>query len=178
MPIELRSADELLAVLERGADVDDGEVVDVLAHSLQTAALLEERHPDDGELQLAGLVHDVGWILEPDDADAHPAVGARAVRPVLGERIAWLVGGHVVAKRYLVTDDPAYRATLSPRSIETLEQQGGLLSDAARAKLDADPVRRDALLELRRADDDAKVPGLAVPSLGAWAERLLTFTVR
>ena len=39
-------------------------------------------------------------------------------------RVARLVGAHVDAKRYLVATDPAYRARLSPRSIETLHAAG------------------------------------------------------
>ena len=63
---------ELVALLSRGREHADEERVDVLAHSLQCAALLAERHPDDRELQLAGLVHDVGWILSPDGPRATP----------------------------------------------------------------------------------------------------------
>ena len=167
---------ELVAVLERGAALDDGEAVDLLAHGLQCAALLSSRFPDDVELQLAGLVHDVGWILRPSDPDAHPGVGAAYVRPLLGPRVAWLVGGHVLAKRYLVTVDAGYRASLSSRSVETLAEQGGLLPPAAVARLDADPARRDALLALRRADDEAKDPSRAVPPLSAWADHLTAAT--
>jgi predicted HD phosphohydrolase len=161
------SPDELVALLERGAEHADEEAVDVLEHSLQCAALLAERHPDDRELQIAGLVHDVGWILEPDDTARHAETGAAAVAPLLGHRVAWLVSWHADAKRYLVTTDPEYRTRLSARSIETLEAQGGLMDETEVAALAAAPDL-DALLALRRADDDAKVPGLTVPGLHTW----------
>jgi predicted HD phosphohydrolase len=159
--------DALLELLARGTQHADEEALDVLDHSLQCAALLAERHPDDRELQLAGLVHDVGTILRPDEPARHASTGAAAVAPLLGHRVAWLVSWHADAKRYLVTTDPEYRARLSARSIVTLEAQGGLMDDSEVAALAAAPDLED-LLELRRADDDAKVVGRTVPPLDTW----------
>jgi predicted HD phosphohydrolase len=159
--------DDLIALLARGVDEVDDERVDILAHSLQCAALLAERHPDDQELQLAGLLHDIGSIMRPNEPETHASTGAAAVAPVLGRRVAWLVSWHADAKRYLVTTDPTYRARLSPRSIVTLDAQGGLMDDTAVVALSAAPDL-GALLELRRADDDAKVPDAVVPGLDTW----------
>jgi predicted HD phosphohydrolase len=159
--------DALLELLARGTEQADEEALDVLDHSLQCAALLAERHPDDLELQLAGLVHDVGTILRPDEPAQHASTGAAAVAPLLGHRVGWLVSWHADAKRYLVTTDPGYRARLSARSIVTLEAQGGLMDDSEVAALAAAPDL-EALLELRRADDDAKVVGRAVAPLETW----------
>lgn len=167
------TVDELLALLGRGTAHADEERVDVLDHSLQCAALLRERHPDDLELQLAGLVHDVGTILAPDDPGRHATTGAIAVAPLLGHRVSWLVSWHADAKRYLVTTDPVYRDRLSVRSIVTLEAQGGLMDELELAALGTAPDL-DALLALRRADDDAKVVGRYVPGLGTWAPLLPT----
>ena len=64
---------------------------------------------------------------------------------------------------------------MSPTSVVTLEAQGGLLADEERAALDAAP-ELPALLALRRADDDAKVPGREVPGLDAWRAALDTVT--
>jgi predicted HD phosphohydrolase len=159
--------DDLIALVSRGVEEIDDERVDILAHSLQCAALLAERHPADQELHLAGLVHDIGSILRPNEPETHASTGAAAVAPVLGRRVAWLVSWHADAKRYLVTTDPTYRARLSPRSIVTLDAQGGLMDDTAVVSLSAAPDL-DALLELRRADDDAKVPDAIVPDLETW----------
>jgi predicted HD phosphohydrolase len=159
--------DDLIVLLARGVDHTDEEHVDLLAHSLQCAALLAARAPDDRELQLAGLVHDVGTILRPDEPATHASTGAAAVAPLLGRRVAWLVSWHAEAKRYLVGTDPTYRARLSDRSILTLAQQGGTMSDDEIRALTGAPDL-DALLELRRADDDAKVRGRVVPGLDAW----------
>jgi predicted HD phosphohydrolase len=163
----IADVDALFRVLESGAGGTDAEDVDLLAHGLQCAALLAEVAPDDAELQVAGLVHDVGTVLWPDRPRRHARAGAAAVADLLGERVAWLVGHHDEAKRYLVTVDPDYRSRLSPTSVLTLEVQGGPLGAAERARLEAAPGLDD-LLTLRRADDAAKVPGRAVPPLSHW----------
>jgi predicted HD phosphohydrolase len=165
------NGDQLLALLTRGVEHADEERVDLLDHSLQCASLLRERFPDDRELQLAGLVHDVGTILVPDDPANHASTGAAAVAPLLGRRVAWLVSWHADAKRYLVTTDPEYRARLSERSIVTLAEQGGTMDDAEVTALQTAPDL-DALLALRWADDDAKVVGAGPPPLTYWAPLL------
>src|SRR5689334_10230202 len=81
-------------------------------HGLQTAAVLRASDPDDLELQVAGLVHDLGHILPPRDAALHGVVAGDYVRGVLGDRVATLVHLHVPAKRYLVTVEPGYRDIL------------------------------------------------------------------
>ncbi|HYV60074.1 MAG TPA: HD domain-containing protein [Acidimicrobiia bacterium] len=159
--------DSLLATLDAGAGATDAEAVDLRAHGLQCAAVLAEVAPDDHELQVAGLVHDVGTVLWPDRPRTHARAGAAAVADLLGERVAWLVGHHDEAKRYLVTVDPDYTSRLSPVSVRTLEVQGGRLDGTERSRLESAPWLAD-LLTLRRADDDAKVPGRAVPDLAHW----------
>ncbi len=74
---------------------------------------------------------------------------------------------HVAAKRYLIATDTAYRTQLSHRSIETLARQGGALDGPEMQALAQRPYF-DAILELRRADDRAKVPGARVPPLETW----------
>lgn len=163
------SIDELLGVLAGLADVssDDGPSTE-LEHGLQTASLLARTHPDDPELQVAGLVHDVAHGWDGPGQTRHHELGAAAVRPVLGARVADLVHGHVDAKRYLVTVDPHYRRLLSVGSLVTLEAQGeAMTADEVRAF--AARPDRSVLLALRRADDGAKVPGAVVPGLGRWA---------
>ncbi|MCC7538502.1 MAG: HD domain-containing protein [Deltaproteobacteria bacterium] len=163
--------EQILEILRNGEALDDGEPIDLLQHSLQCATLLAERHPGDEELQLAGLLHDLGTVLRPRANAAHATIGAAAIESLLGSRVAWLIAHHVDAKRYLVATDPEYRARLSARSIETLEAQGGPLDAASVAALDAHPDLA-ALVALRKADDDAKVIGLDVGSVDRWIEPL------
>jgi predicted HD phosphohydrolase len=161
------TVDELFGCLAAGAREYDGETVNLLAHGLQCAALLAESAPHDGELQVAGLVHDLGSVVAPGHSSRHARIGADAVRPLLGDRVAALVNGHDQAKRYLVTTDATYRDRLSRRSIATLRGQGGLLDPTERAAFERRPDF-DALLALRRADDAAKERGRAVPPLEHW----------
>jgi predicted HD phosphohydrolase len=163
----IATVDDLVTLLACGARVRDEPEVDGLAHALQCAAILRAEHPDDAELAVAGLVHDISDIADPDDHTDHDRRGAALVEPLLGPRVARLVGAHVLAKRYLVTTDPAYRSRLSVRSSETLSAQGDVLADAELAALGADPDR-DAILELRRADERAKDPAARVPDLESW----------
>ncbi len=144
-----------------------------LQHALQCAQALERAAPDDIELQVAGLVHDIC------QGEGHDRVGADAVRPILGERVASLVGLHVAAKRYLVSRDHGYRARLSRVSIDTLQTQGGVMTAAEAAAFEADRYGPDAI-RLRLADEAAKVIGATVDGLEAWLPRLreLANTVR
>lgn len=167
MTAPIGSTPELVTLLATGAGAEDGETVDLLEHALQCAALLAEVAPDDRELQVAGLVHDVGTLLAPGQPETHAATGAAAIAPLLGARVAELVARHDDAKRYLVTVEPRYRELLSERSIQTLREQGGLLDPRERAAFEAHP-RFSELLSLRRADDAAKVAGHDVPGVDAW----------
>lgn len=156
------------------------EAVDLLAHALQCAHEIALAHPDDLELQVAALVHDIGHQLAPGDDAGHGRLGADAVRELLGARVARLVEHHVPAKRYLVTVDATYRAALSPVSIRTLEHQGGTMTEAELGQVAALPDW-DAGLVLRRADDAAKAPGREVPGLDSWRavlERVAAATSR
>jgi len=165
--------DALFDALAASRDADDEGGLPILDHSLQCAARLRATHPDDVELQVAGLVHDLGWLEEHDgtwmlrlDA-AHDVEGRALVAELLGERVATLVGGHVAAKRYLLAADPDYAALLSARSEETLGFQGGVMTPAEVTEFERRPDRDD-LVALRRADDAAKVRGATVDPLDSW----------
>ncbi len=145
-----QSVDDLLALLARGDGVFDEPGIDGRSHALQCGAGLQASHPDDPELAVAGLVHDIADIAFPHDHGDHARRGAALVAPLLGPRVARLVGAHVDAKRYLVATDPAYRDCLSARSIETLHVQGDALGTVEISRLAADPDLA-SILALRRA---------------------------
>jgi len=166
--------DALFDALDASRDADDEGGLSILEHSLQCADLLRASQPRDVELQVSGLVHDLGWmehsaaggwVLRLDAA--HDAEGRALVRGLLGDRVAGLVGGHVAAKRYLLATDPGYAARLSARSEVTLELQGGAMGADEVAAFECRPDRDD-LVALRRADDTAKVRGRSVPGLDTW----------
>jgi predicted HD phosphohydrolase len=151
--------------------VESGAPHDLLEHSLQTAEILRRSHPHDVELQIAGLVHDIGHMLPPFRDETHATVAATFVRPILGEKVAELVRLHVPAKRYLVTTDPFYREGLDGGSTVSLERQGGDMSSDEVRDFESEPLCATAIV-LRRADEAGKVPGLAVPGLDTWVTAL------
>jgi predicted HD phosphohydrolase len=174
----VRSVDELVGFLRSCDGVfdslgPDGDPVDILDHSLQCAAELARVASDDVELQVAGLVHDLGHVVAPGSVTDHGTVGAAFVASLLGERVARLTALHVPAKRYLVATDHSYRDALSAGSTLSLARQGGAMDVGEVASYEADPHAADAAT-LRRADEAAKVVGRAVPDVGAWIHALRT----
>jgi predicted HD phosphohydrolase len=158
-------------VLERSGSVEEPNEeiagLSILHHGLQCAAVLRAANPDDHELQVAGLVHDLGHLLQPRCEDRHGMIGADFVRPVFGDRVAALVEEHVPAKRYLVTVDTSYRARLSAGSARTLVLQGEAMTEDELSSFRSMEYFDDAVA-LRRADESAKDPGASVPGLRSW----------
>ncbi len=124
------TVDDLVGHLRSLATIgsDEGMAFSELDHGLQTAAILEAEYPDDAELQVAGLIHDLAHPWDGPGQPDHHRLGAHAVRSLLGERTAALIEAHVDAKRYLVATDAEYGSALSPGSVVTLEAQGGAMS--------------------------------------------------
>jgi len=156
-------ADEVVRLIESMAAESYGERVDMLSHSLQTAANVRHAGGDE-TLQLAGLLHDIGHVLgQHTDAatewgvPGHAEVGARWLQQWLPASVVEPIRLHVAAKRYMVAVDPGYRAELSPASIATLEQQGGPLTADEAAAFGNLPFAEAAVL-LRRCDDLGKIP--------------------
>ncbi|MFR9753205.1 HD domain-containing protein [Nocardia sp. 004] len=168
----LDTVDDLMFLLADCADAWDmpdrsGDPVDILDHDRQCAELLRRDFPSDEQLQVAGLVHDIGHKLVPGDDAGHGRHGADAVRALLGDRVARLVELHVEAKRYLAATDSTHAANLSVSSKRTLVAQGGPMTTAEITAFEADPDFT-AALALRRADDAGKVIGLAVAPVESW----------
>lgn len=77
-------------------------------------------------------------------------------------KVAHLVEGHVLAKRYLTGTDEAYNNKLSSGSKRTLEFQGGPMT-AEEVKIFEKDTLFDENVQMRRWDEGAKVEGLEVP---------------
>ncbi|MGW1159692.1 inositol oxygenase family protein [Streptomyces sp. NPDC002513] len=168
--MELRSVEELMDLLHacqgaRHTPDRAGEPVDVHEHALQTAALLRRSHPADKELQVAGLVHDIGVLLRTDDDSGHADRAADAVRPLLGERVSRLVRLHAVAERYLAAASPVHGR--SAWSAPAPARRSGPLTPQEAAAFARDPMADDALT-LRQADETAKVRGMDAGVLEDW----------
>lgn len=157
--------DETLAVLTSLRGVWDEEAVDELDHALQAATHAAARRPGDDGFVVAALLHDVAHspLLQGSRGDPdHAAVSRAWLTPRFGERVGWLAGAHVVAKRHLAATDADYAGALSPTSVDSLARQGG--AGAVDVAWTGHPWWDDAL-ELRRCDDAAKVPGAVATRL-------------
>ncbi|MGC5246467.1 HD family phosphohydrolase [Gordonia sp. DT219] len=145
---------ETEAVLLSLRGVWDEDAVDDLDHALQSAHLAAADGADD-ELILACALHDIGHSPLTDMGPDHDRVAQEWLTPRYGNRVGWLAGAHVAAKRYLIAAEDGYASTLSERSVQTLAEQGGAGADDTRT---SSPWWPDAL-RLRRFDDAAKSPG-------------------
>jgi predicted HD phosphohydrolase len=153
---------EVGALLRSLQGVWDEESVDELDHALQAAARAIEDGADD-ELVLAAALHDLGHspLFGDVPAGRHDKVAQDWLTPRFGDRVGWLAGAHVAAKRYLVATDPDYATTMSDVSIDSLHHQGGAGVDPVFVEHSWWP---DAL-RLRRYDDAAKDPRARASSI-------------
>ena len=142
---------------------DDGDPIPILPHSLQCAARLSEVAPDDDELIVAGLVHDIGHRLQPGHPVEHGMIAADAVRDLLGERVA-------DARRAARAGEALsrHRRRRLPRRARARDRRRASPAKVARSttpsgpQLERRPELADALT-LRRADEAAKDPNAVVP---------------
>jgi phosphonate degradation associated HDIG domain protein len=148
-----------------------GEAVTQTEHALQCAHVAENSGSDNS-LVAAALLHDVGHLLHGLGQDAaergingqHEEGGARWLRSYFGPAVVDPVRLHVAAKRYLCAVDPGYSASLSSASQLSLRLQGGPFTPDEVKRFEQEPWFCSAVA-LRRWDDAAKTPGLAVPGL-------------
>ncbi len=166
-------ADQIVELLQAMRNERYGERVDMLDHSLQTAARASADGASD-HLVLAALLHDVGHVLgnagEWGLAD-HARVGAAHLGNGLPAEVVEPIRLHVDAKRYLVATDDTYADQLSEASIRSLDEQGGPFSADQAARFEAESFASDAV-RLRRWDDAGKVVDQDVPSLDEIRELL------
>lgn len=105
------------------------------------------------------------------DADSHDAqqamhdvIGATYLRMIgLPEKVAHLVEGHVLTKRYLCFKEPEYYDKLSESSKFTLTFQGGVMTKEEAAIFESDPLFETCVM-MRRWDEDAKNPDASAVS--------------
>jgi phosphonate degradation associated HDIG domain protein len=153
---------------EQGDSEYGGEPVTQGEHALQSAHLAMAEGASSS-LVVASLLHDVGHLLHalPDDApdqgidDLHEELGHRFLIKYFTQAVSEPVHLHVAAKRYLCAVEPDYFALLSEPSVISLQLQGGPMSVEECKAFTANPYHKEAI-QLRRYDDMAKVPNLAV----------------
>jgi len=165
---------EVFSLYERFGDEDYiGEPVSQLEHMSQAAALAEEEGYD-GEVILAAFFHDIGHLCADSAAVGsmdgmgnidHEKLGAEyLLNRGFSKRIANLVNGHVIAKRYLTYKYPEYYNKLSPASKTTLDFQGGVMNSEEAAVFENNPDA-ELIVRLRHWDDMAKQLNIPVNNL-------------
>jgi [1-hydroxy-2-(trimethylamino)ethyl]phosphonate dioxygenase len=181
MAMQLNTAEEILNLLSsRGGDSYFGEPVTVMEHSLQAAFFAREANCAT-ELVAAALLHDVGHLLHHEGEDVaehgldtrHEELADRLLSAHLPPAVTEPIRLHVAAKRYLCFADAEYMQTLSPSSVLSLGLQGGPMSADEVTAFFADPFAEEATA-LRRWDDAAKIPDLAVPQIDSYLPLLKT----
>ncbi|NNC81907.1 MAG: HD domain-containing protein [Acidimicrobiales bacterium] len=177
----MNRVDGLISELAAMASHSYGERVNMLEHSLQTAAVARAEGAED-ELVLAALFHDIGHVK--GDAGVwglatHAEVGATYLSELFPVEVTEPIRLHVDAKRHLVATDPSYAEALSEASSMSLAEQGGPFTaeeSASFLRLDG----AEAAITLRRWDDHGKIAGADVKDLEFYrpliAESLLSAT--
>ena len=156
---------EVFSLYEKYGDEDYiGEPVSQLEHMSQAAALAKAEGFDD-EVILAAFFHDIGHLCaEAGEAESmdgmgnvdHEQIGADfLLERGFSERVAALVQGHVIAKRYLTFKYPEYYNRLSDASKATLNFQGGVMTADEAADFELNPDA-ELIVRLRYWDDMAK----------------------
>jgi phosphonate degradation associated HDIG domain protein len=157
------------------------EAVSQLDHALQCAALAEEAG-ESTETVVAALLHDLGHLLAPENAqddrakprerdDLHQYIALPFLHGVFAPGVLEPIRLHVEAKRCLCTIDAGYWDTLSPASKHSLVLQGGPFTrEEAEAFMRASFAEQS--LRVRRYDDLAKVAGKATPPLAHYLEKM------
>lgn len=148
-----------------------GEPVTQLEHALQCAALAQSESASPA-LVTAALLHDIGHILDPNDAasasigvDAHHEdSGEKFLARYFGHDVSEPVRLHVQAKAYLCLKEPEYISRLSAVSRRSLELQGGTMRASEAKAFIAQPYAQEAI-RLRKWDDLSKEPRRVTPGL-------------
>lgn len=158
---------------QSGHDAYFGEPVTQLEHALQTAQLAEQAGADR-ETVVAAFLHDIGHLLPEEDGHSymdgygtvdHERLGADFLRQRgFPEKVAQLIENHVNAKRYLVARRVDYVDRLSEASLRTLTFQGGPMTPDEAARFEQHPYFNE-ILQMRRWDEQAKIPGLPTPDI-------------
>lgn len=164
---------------QRGQGRYGSEQVSQLQHALQ-CAVFAKRQGAGSAMIVAALLHDIGHIIdhqampESDDQnldDAHEQRAYQWIKSNFGKSVADPVRLHVAAKRYLCTVEPEYLTKLSPASLKSFHDQGGLMSQSQIDDFRDEPFAFEAV-ELRRWDDLAKDPTMQTPTIEDFAPLL------
>ncbi len=156
-------------LFERGASLEYfGENVTQLEHALQMFQLAKEANADE-ELAVAAFLHDIGHLLPVHKnklgAEHHDFDGAAWLhKQGFSRRVVAITAQHVNAKRYLCFKNPEYYSKLSEASKQTLELQGGKMTEKQALSFEKQP-HFDEIIQVRLWDEEAKIVDAKMPDL-------------
>ena len=174
----------VFAVMSKGGDKRLPEAPDgILRHGLVSAAHARDSGASP-DLIVAALLHDVGHLLDLDDADGfdddrdaeHASLGAGWLALWLPSTVTRPIALHVDAKRYLAGKDLGFVDRLTPMSRASLALQGGPHSRDEATAFEREAFFGDALL-VRGWDDAPDLPDERIGFLNDYRpliERLLS----
>ncbi len=158
-----------------------GENVTELEHALQAAEFaVQAGEPDN--LVLSCLLHDYGHLLHDmgeeiaeQGIDAcHEELGAKLLSKHFPKEIVEPTRLHVAAKRYLCWKDPEYFDALSRASRQSLQIQGGPMSDAEAKEFESNPYHELAV-RVRQYDDMGKVEGMETRDINSYRDLMTRY---
>jgi [1-hydroxy-2-(trimethylamino)ethyl]phosphonate dioxygenase len=172
---------DIFALYEARGHRQYGEDVTELQHALQCAHLAQ-RTGEPAHMIAACLLHDYGHLLHDLGEDiaeqgvdaAHEELGANYLAQFFIPEVVGPIRLHVAAKRYLCWRQPRYLPNLSAASRQSLQLQGGVMTEAEAAAF----VRHrygEAAIWLRHYDDAAKRKDFVTPTLETYRTLLEAF---
>lgn len=156
-----------------------GECVSKTTHMIQAATAANNNNELD-YLVLACLLHDIGHFLDVDNMNGlgvieHGKLGADFLRNLgMDYKVCSLVENHVKAKKYLVSKYDDYYNKLSDASKQTLEYQGGKMTQNEMEIFEAEP-NFELSLKVRKYDDIGKDIGMNIPSLNSYYDLIYKY---
>ncbi len=162
----------------RGSEAYMGEPVNMAQHMEQTAACAVADGASD-ELVIAALLHDIGHFVGDCPIDAletgvdnlHQLAGAKFLEAYYPASVTGPIRLHVAAKKYLCALEGQYFAHLSAASVQSLQVQGGPMTETEIEAFESSPYHQ-AAVQLRRYDDDGKVAGLDIKPVQGYQNML------
>ncbi|QCI12664.1 HD domain-containing protein [Pseudomonas putida] len=172
----------LKSVMRQCANIELNEGGNLLQHSLWVAYQAQAAGCES-PLVVAALFHDIGHCLCAGDPELpdyyrdreHAALAATWLSRWFPASVCAPVAMHIDAKRYLATVDPAYRMQLGRGSKQSLENQGGLMTEHELSAFSSHRQHEQALLV--RVFDDAPYVGECLPPYTRY-ERIVRSVMR
>ena len=154
---------QIISLFDAQGSQTYGEDINQIEHAVQCAELaIIAREPS--ELVASALLHDIGHLMAATDIAfgnyKHDVIGAEFLAPYFPKEVTEPIRLHAQAKRYLCAVDDRYLAGLSAASVDSLHNQGGLMSASEQQSFLQDPFAQ-ASSTLRRWDDQGKVQELS-----------------